>query len=69
MIQPSHAELHGAAAWHQVTESSSPSREQSAGKKRRLKVDPLAMAKLVDWVIDQDFGPDGGARLRQEAWH
>lgn len=35
----------------------------------RFVVDPEAMSQLVDWAMDQDFGPDAGDEIRRDAWH
>jgi hypothetical protein len=35
----------------------------------RFVVDPNAMSQLVDWAMDQDFGPDAGEEIRRDAWH
>jgi hypothetical protein len=36
---------------------------------RRFPVDAEAISAMVDWAIAQDFAPDDGERIRDDAWH
>lgn len=34
----------------------------------RPPLEGAAIDALIDWALSRDFGPDGGDRIRQEAW-
>jgi hypothetical protein len=38
------------------------------GRMTRPSSEEASIDALIDWALSRDFGPDGGDRIRDEAW-